>query len=363
MKSSKNECLLLSVVKRKYMIIWWRLNESHGIFGRSHAKTFNWRKCYFVGVAIDAGSILDSEAVGLPIDSATDWFDWVQLWHVLRYEIGCACANGPFDRSLRNKFMIEFFLLMKISNELKLPFPHSWQTCRFSPLWMTKCRVSCSLRLNAFMHTVHTNGRSELWDCLCRVKWSLRFNAALQMSQMNLRSRLWPTKCSSSKPLSLIKVTWLNLFSILNKKTILLLKLWALTWINHMTFWATVQSAAIESSCYSDFARLRPNLLLLWRLLLLLFLGGRWCFRRRRIVAIQSIAIDAVRSVCIMCLIAIVCRRRLDQIIISGTWSIAMRLLWCILWCLRMGMMRLLWLGLHGWHMALLVLIQNRCIR
>lgn len=94
--------------------------------------------------------------------------------------------------------------------------------CRFSPEWMTKCNVSCSLRLNAFKHIVQTNGRSGLCDCLWRVKWSLRLSAALQMSQMNLaikrpqlisncdcclqiaylRSRLWPTKCCSSRPRS-----------------------------------------------------------------------------------------------------------------------------------------------------------------
>lgn len=157
--------------------------------GCSHLKTFNWRKCYFVEVAIDVGSALDFAVVVRPVNLVIDWTDWVQLWHVLRYEIWCACANGPYGRNLWNKYILIELSPKQFANRLKLPFPHSWQMWRFSPEWMTKWRVSCSLRLNAFMHTVHTKGRSELWDCLCRVKWSLRFNAALQMSQMNLKGK------------------------------------------------------------------------------------------------------------------------------------------------------------------------------
>lgn len=39
--------------------------------------------------------------------------------------------------------------------------PHSWQTCFFSPEWMTICKVSCSLRLNDFMQICGQGNKAD----------------------------------------------------------------------------------------------------------------------------------------------------------------------------------------------------------
>lgn len=169
---------------------------------------------YFAAFAIDVGLSLDFAATAAQqVNSAIDFVDWVRLWLVLRYEIEYVCANGPFDKSLQKRSLLfrsigwncknfdiikitfsTFMTYMTLRNAKKIKksvtyFCHLIQKIylTFSPEWITKCNVSCSLRLNAFKQTVQTKGRSELWDCLCRVRWSLRFSAALQMSQMNLK--------------------------------------------------------------------------------------------------------------------------------------------------------------------------------
>lgn len=61
-----------------------------------------------------------------------------------------------FTKCLENNFL-KNLNLSSVATESRsifvynLPFPHSWQTCFFSPEWMTICNVSCSFRLNDFI--------------------------------------------------------------------------------------------------------------------------------------------------------------------------------------------------------------------